>query len=646
MDDIFIHGTHQMCEGVVDGARTVAEVLRRRAAKTPDRPAFYEKAAGRWRRGDWREMYDRSRQVARGLVENGLLTGDVVAILGPTSPEWCLEDLGGHLAGLVTVGIYPLQSAEQVRYLLEHSETKVVFVADEAELQTVLAAAEGNEGLRAIVPWTEELFERFRGRDTRLVSPAGYRSEPLAEEVIDERLAAVSGEDTAILIYTSGTTGPPKGARISHANILAVMAAQPRMFDLYEDDVLLSFLPMAHATERNLAFYCRLSSGAPAAYATSIGTVLQELGEVRPTVFGGVPRIFEKAYARIHSEIAKKPSPVRALFAWADGVARRRFRLAEAGEKVPGLLKLQYQVARRAVFQKIHDVFGGRVRCFIVGAAPISYEILEFFWAIGLPVYEGYGMTEATVITHITTRDAYRLGTVGRPIAPMEHRIAADGEVLVRGPFVFQGYLKNEAASRETIVDGWLHTGDIGEIDEQGFLRITDRKKHLIVTAGGKNVAPANIERAIKEKSPLISQVHAHGDRRPYVVALLAPSPIETLEWGVQNGLVTREELEERTRELMANPSGRSEALNQAMARVAAVIRFQELFVEPVRSGNRELARVERVRRFVVLDRDFSQESGELTPTLKTKRKAIEEMYAETFERIYDDPAFGLEAEV
>ena len=244
-------------------------------------------------------------------------------------------------------------------------------------------------------------------------------------------------------------------------------------------------------------------------------------------------------------------------------------------------------------------------------------------------------MTEATVVTHINRLDSFKLGSVGQVIPPMECRIADDGEILLRGPRVFLGYFRNTEATAETVRDGWLHSGDIGSIDDRGFLRITDRKKHLIITAGGKNVAPANIERAIKNQSPMISQVHAHGDRRPYVCALIAPSPLETLEWGLNHGLLDQAQVAERRRELMENPAGRTLELDQAMARVVADRTFQELFVEPVRRGNADLARVERVRRFFVLGRDFSQEGGEMTPTMKMKRKAIETKYADLFDRVY-----------
>ena len=621
----------------------MGDLLRLRAERTPDTAASFDKHDNAWRETSWGDLYTDARRAAAGLLELEIDVGDRMAILGPTHADWGLYDLGAHLVGLVTVGIYPHQSAEQVGYLLEHSESRVVFVANEEELRTVLAAAESNPHLRAIVPWTEELAERHAGTDERLISPRHFRGEPLAEEKISERQACIDPEDTAILIYTSGTTGPPKGAMITHANILALLRSQPELFDFRRDDLMLSFLPMAHATERVLSFYMRVSNGVAAGYASSIGAVLSEVREVRPTVFGSVPRLFEKAYAKIHSEIERKPAVVRWIFDWAVAVGRKRMRHQMAGEPVPGFLALRYKLAHRLVFAKVHAAFGGRVRACITGAAPTSLDILEFFWAAGLPVYEGYGMTEATVLTNITRAGAVKLGTVGPAIPPCTCKIAEDGEILLGGPFIFKGYYKNEDATREALTDGWLHTGDIGHLDADGFLRITDRKKHLIITAGGKNVAPANIERAIKTKSPMISQVHAHGDRRHYVSALIAPSPLETLEWGAERGLISSEELAERQAELMANPTSRSQALDQAMEQVAQTPEFQQLFIDPVRRGNEELARVERVRRFIVLGRDFSPEGGELTPTMKMKRKVIEEKYAELFDRIYEDADYAID---
>ena len=636
---------HQSARTVSAAARTLGGVLIERAKATPDRPASYQKVDGRWQMVDWQGHLDRSSRAAHQLVELGFEVGERMAILGPTWTDWGVYDFAGQLAGMVTLGVYPKQSPEQVRYLLEHSQSRAIFVAEDVEMGTVIEAAKGLECLRAIVPWSEELYEQWSDADGRVISPALFRQQPLDDAVRSARQDAIDPSSPAILIYTSGTTGPPKGAMISHDNILSLLAHQDAILPFFLDDLLFGFLPMAHASERVLAYFVRVNAGVPAAYATSVGSVLAELPEVRPTIFGSVPRMFEKLYDRVQGNVSRASGAQKAIFRWADGVARQRIRKVLAGESVPLLLGLKYGLAERLVFAKIQDALGGRVRLCVAGAAPISYEILEFLWAVGLPVYEAYGMTEATVVTHMNTSGAVRLGTVGKPIPPIECRIADDGEVLLRGPVVFQGYLNNPEATAEALSDGWLHSGDVGQVDDEGYLRITDRKKHLIITAGGKNVAPANIERAIKNQSPLISQVHAHGDRRAYICALIAPSPIETLEWGRDNGILGADEVDALQKELLANPSARSEGLAAAMGKVVADERFVSLFREPVRKGNTELARVERVRRFFVLDRDFSQEGGELTPTMKMKRKAIEGQYAEQFDRIYDDPAFGLEAE-
>jgi long-chain acyl-CoA synthetase len=625
------------------GVRTLGDMLRVRAQRTPNRAALHDKdpATGRWRAVTFAEYLDKSARVARGLVELGLPVGDRVAVLGPTQIPWTLFDFGAQLAGLVSYGIYPQQTVEQVKYLLEHSDTRVIFVAEEEELVRVLEAARDNPTLSAVVPWTEALFDRVKDRDPRIVSPSRFRGTPLSTPDLDTRLAAVSPDDTAVLIYTSGTTGPPKGAMISHRNVLSMFGAAHHFQEMFDDEVSLSFLPMAHAAERILACFGRVSAGVCTYYASSISAVLTEIREVRPTIFGSVPRIFEKAYAKIQSEVERKPRPVRELFAWAVRVGKERARYQMENRPVPLPIRLQYAVADRLVFRKIREVFGGRVRYFIVGAAPTPPPVLEFFWATSMPIFEVYGMTEATVITHANRNGQTRVGTVGRIIDPLEQRIADDGEVLLRGPWVFKGYYKNPEATAEILKDGWLHTGDIGVIDSDGYLRITDRKKHLIITSGGKNLAPANIEAALKSQDSLLSHVLAYGDRRNYVTALLVPSPIETLEWGAERGLVSREELAARTKELMANPSARSEALNRAMAGVVKHPDFSRRLGEAVKRGNQNLAHVESVRRFFILDRDLSQEHGELTPTLKVKRKEVVARYEDTFTRLYDDENFG-----
>lgn len=630
-------------------AATYGELLIQRAAHSPDQAAHFEKVDGAWRAITWQSVYERAAKVAGGLAELEIGAGDRIAVLGPTAPAWVDYDLGGALVGASVFGIYPNQSPEQVRYLLEHSGCRCVFADGDHELETLLVATQDDGAapqLRAIVPWSESLFARFQHRDRRLLAPQRFAETALARTEIETHQARLDADDPAILIYTSGTTGPPKGAMLSHRNLLAFATAFSDAFRYRENDLLLSFLPMAHVSERVFSFVARLNLGVAAAYATSISTVIAEVPEVRPTIFGSVPRLYEKAFAKVQGDVARSPSALRRIFDWALAVGRRRAELSREGASMPLGLALQCRLAHRLVFRKIHAAFGGRVRWMVSGAAPISREVLDFFWAVGLPIFEAYGLTESSGGSHVNLPGAVRLGSVGKPLPGVEQRIAEDGEVLLRGPTVFSGYFDNEAATREAIdADGWLHTGDIGTIDEQGFLSITDRKKHLIITAGGKNVAPATIERAVKGESPLISQIHLHGDRRPFISALIAPSPLETLAWGRDHGVLDAESVARLIAELTEDPQSRSSDLAEAMAKVVAKSDFQALFVEPVLAGNRKLARVERIRRFTILDRDFSQEAGELTPTMKMKRKVIEEKFAALFDRVYDDPSFGLDAE-
>ena len=537
---------HVPATPIASSARTLFDLLRLRAEQDPHRPAFFAKGpgpGGTWRATTWRELYEQAAVVAGGLRRLGLGRGDRVAIVGPTEARWLVQDLAAQLLGAVPIGVYPQQTTEQIRYLLEHSEARVLLVGDERELEAVVAAAKGLDHVVAIVPWDEAVYARHRALDPRLASPARLSGPRLTDAEIRESLDAIDPEDTALLVYTSGTTGPPKGAMISHRNITTMCGSSDALADSYQDDLMLSFLPMAHVAERVLSNYGRISGGIATAFASSIGAVLTEMREIAPMVFGSVPRLFEKAYSKIHGEIERKPKAVQRLFAWAKKVGWEHAQHVIAERPVPPLLRLQYALAHRLVFAKIKAVFGGRIRYFIVGAAPTPRPVLEFFWAAGLPIYEAYGMTEATAITHINRPGHARLGTVGRVILPSEHRLAEDGEILVRSQWVFKGYFKNEAATADMIRDGWLHTGDIGSVDGDGYVRITDRKKHLIITAGGKNLSPGNIEAAVKGEEPLISQVVPHGDGRPYVSAIIAPSPLETLEWGVRHGILTAQEI-------------------------------------------------------------------------------------------------------
>lgn len=502
-------GPHLAATCLASEASTLADLFARRVTRSGDVAAYFVKEHGKWRPTSWRQFDDAASRIAHGLVERGINPGDRVAILGPTEASWVNQDIGAQMAGAISLGIYPKQSVEQVRYILEHGEARLIFVADETELGTVLEAARDCERLEHIVPWTQDVYEAHRERDPRIAAPGDFLRTPLTADTKAERRAARASEDTAIFVYTSGTTGPPKCAMISHANIMSVLRHQTSLGPLYEDDISLSFLPMAHVAERVLAFYGRISAGFATAYASSISAVLDELREVRPTVFGSVPRIFEKAYARIDSELARKPPIVRKLFAWAVKIGKRRLEYSLEGRSAPPLLELQFRLADRLVFRRIRDAFGGRVRQFITGAAPTPMGVLEFFWSAGLPIYEVYGMTEATVVTHGNAPGHTRLGTVGRALGSVEHRIADDGEILIRGPLVFEGYFKDPEATASTIVDGWLHTGDIGIIDDRGFVFIKDRIRDVIIS-GGFNVYPSDVE-AVLGRHPEVKECVVFG---------------------------------------------------------------------------------------------------------------------------------------
>ena len=630
---------------VADESAHLPDLFQRRVRASGGRTAYLEKVNGRWQPASWDSFYAKSASIASALLTMGIKQGDKACIVGSTRPEWCFCDMGGQLAGMVTIGAYPTLSPAQLSYILTHSDARVVFVDGAEEVDKLLEVRKDLDKVERVYVWNTSGIEDKVGKDEWLVPLSDALSVAPDHPAIEKRLTEVKPEDTAIIIYTSGTTGPPKGAMISHANLMAFLKAGQSISSFDEEDVTLSFLPMAHAAERIASFYSRISAGFPAAYATSIPAVLDEVKEVKPTIFGSVPRIFEKAYARMMSEVSKAPPARQAIFRWSEGIGRRVVRHWEKGEPVPILLLLQYKLVDRVVFSKIREAFGGRVRHFLTGAAPISHEILEFFWAAGFPVYEVYGMTEATVVTHANRPGQVRLGSVGRPLPGIEESLADDGEILLRGPTIFQGYYKNEEATNEAIdKDGWLHTGDIGKRDKDGFLRIVDRKKHIIITAGGKNISPANIEQEIKGQDPIISQVHVHGDRRPYLTALVTIHPIEAIDWAREQKLLQDPaRVEPIVQALMSNPLSRPEGLAEVMDLVTSHPEVHKRIRTAVVKANQAVSRVEAVKKVHILDRDFSLEEDEVTPTMKVKRKNIEQKYAPVFDRIYEEKAFGLE---
>jgi len=635
-------GAGTPAEYIARRANTVGEMFLKRVERDGDKPAFYFKEGDEWQPVGWNAFAEQSGAIASYLLGLGVQIQDKVCVVGSTGPAWCYCDVGGLLAGAVTLGAYPTLTPKQLAYILDHADTKVAFVEGIEEINKILARRDELTQLEKVIVWDTTGAESLMKSHNWIVPFEQVLQTPVDHAAIEARVAAVDPNSTAIIVYTSGTTGPPKGAMISHDNILSVMRNQDEAFSIHEGDVGLSFLPMAHVAERVLAFYGRINTGMGTYFASSIAKVLEEVTEVKPTLFGSVPRIFEKAYAKIMSTVEQAPPTRQRIFRWAERVGREAVQRWQAGRPIPFGLKLKYGLADRLVFSKLRAVFGGRVRYFITGAAPIAPEILEFFWAAGFPIFEMYGMTESTVITHANVPGHVKLGSVGRPLSIVEDRIADDGEILIRSKVVFQGYYKNPEATAETIIDGWLHTGDIGKKDEDGCVHILDRKKHIIITAGGKNLTPANIENEIKASDPMISQAHAHGDKRKYLVALVTVGASEAVDWARQQKTIDDATADKHIKDLTENPLGRSAELQALLEQVSRDAEVQQRIVSSVKRANETLSRVETIKKIHIVNREFSVEEDELTPTLKLKRKNIEAKFMETFDQLYADEAFGL----
>ncbi|MBI4577473.1 MAG: long-chain fatty acid--CoA ligase [Planctomycetes bacterium] len=592
---------------------TLAQLFRLRVARTPDREAYREKRQGRWVPTTWRALGERVERVAAGLSERGLSRGDTVAILGPCRPEWTHVDAAALALGARTVGVYENLLDDQVRYLLEDSAARVLVVQGAAPMERLLPLVGRLPRLERMVVWDHE--PRGDGRLESLEALARRGEEALGREPgrVERLAAAVRPEDVATVVYTSGTTGQPKGVPLGHGLLVGwLRATQDLLLEcIGQEDITMSFLPLAHVAEHVAGLYGRINLGLATAYATSYETLLDEVQEVRPTFFGAVPRIFEKMYGRIRERVAQASRRRQAIFRRAEALARRRARAELGGEPLSLGDRLLLPLADRLVYRRIRAVFGGRVKTFITGSAPIELEILEFFQGVGMKVCEVYGLSESCAIAFANTSSGTRLGTVGRAIPGLQYRLAPDGEILIRGTGVFGGYLNLPEASAEAFdAEGYFHTGDVGEVDADGYLRITDRKKNLIKTAGGKYVVPARIEALVKEE-PLVSQVYVHGDRRPYAVALITLDERETSRVAADLGV---------------EPS--------ALPTHPEVLRRIDSVIE---RANARLARFEQVKRHAVLPRDFSLEGGTLTVTMKIKRRAVAEKFAECIERLYAD---------
>jgi long-chain acyl-CoA synthetase len=592
---------------------TLPGLLVRNATARPDAVALRKKHLGIWKQYSWGEYLDRVVRVGCGLLELGVGPGDKVAIASENRPAWLFADLGIQGIGAVTVGIYPTSPAAEVEYLLEHSESVVLFAEDEEQLDKALEVRHKLTKLRTIVVVDPRGVKQLD--DPMIVTLAqleelGTRRDP------DEwfaRAAELKPGDIGVIVYTSGTTGPPKGAMLRQSNLIAVGSSIGDVFGgVSEKDEVLSYLPLCHIAERLFSIIDALSIGWVVNFGEGGESFVMDLREVQPTVFLGVPRVWEKMLAAVQIRLsdASRIKRANANFWLARGrtlaAKRMRGRLSPLDRLVAGLGWL-------FLYRSIREKLGmSRIKVALSGAAPIAPQVLEFFWSIGVPVREGYGQTENTAMATLTPAGDIRLGSVGRPLPGVEVRVAGDGEILTRSSGVFAGYFKNDAATAETVdADGWLHTGDVGYLDDDGHLHITDRKKDIIITAGGKNISPSEIENKLKV-SPYVREAVVIGDRRKYLVALIGIEPDTVGDWA------TRRRISFTTyRDLTEKPEVR------------------ELVQEVVDAVNRELAQVETLKAFALIPKELDQEEGELTATQKVKRRAIEQEFAPLIEGLY-----------
>jgi long-chain acyl-CoA synthetase len=561
-----------------------------------------------------REFLDQVRDTSLGLSTLGMAAGDRVALLSENRPEWLIVDLAIQAAGAITIPIYPTLSPEQVAFILRDSGARMVVTSTRLQLDKLLAA-EGVPALQTIVAMDDSMEASRDGILVLSLASVAARGHArilegwgVAREFHD-RAKAVSADDIATIVYTSGTTGEPKGVMLTHGNLVSNIAGVQRVLELGPDDIGLSFLPLCHAFERLVA-YCYLVNGVAIAFAESFNTIARDLSQVRPTVLTGVPRVFEKLQERVLAKGHDASVARRAIFRWAVRLAGTYGRSLEE-RRASSWLRLKVRVADRLVFRRIRDVLGGRLRFAVSGGAPLPADVGRFFYGAGVPILEGYGLTETAPVLTVMRLNAIRFGTVGQALPGVDLSIAPDGEILARGPNVMAGYHHQPEQTAAVLQDGWFHTGDIGTLDPDGYLHITDRKKELIVTSGGKNVAPQPIENAFRSH-PLIAEAVLIGEQRPFLTLLVMPN-IEELARRIPS--VAR---------LDAESVARDDVLTAYQGAIDAI--------------NPRFAQFERVKRFALLWQPFSTDSGELTPTLKIKRRVIEQRYRNVIEELYRTP--------
>jgi long-chain acyl-CoA synthetase len=596
---------------------TMVDVFWQRVENNSVRPAIMHKVDGVYQSVIWREHGRTVELVACGLLNFGFKKDDKAAIMSQSRPHWTWADIAILSCGGVTVPVYPTLSPTEVQYLVGHSDSVVLFAENEMQAKKILDAEELPKSLRLVVVF-DGVVPAGKGDircikwDELLNDGEKYLAEHKTE--LQERIAEVKPTDLASIVYTSGTTGVPKGVMLLHSNFYQVCKMMTALIGFTEDDLSLSFLPLSHVYERVGGQFLAIYQGLVMAYAEGMETVPKNIMEVRPTILNGVPRFYEKAYQRIQLQIRTMPKPQQYLVRWALSLGQRAKKLKkeEGFDVMQKFYKGELRVADKLVFSKIRARFGGRLRIMVSGAAPMPEDVQSFFETIGFSMVEGYGLTETSAPISCNTPEDNERGTVGKPIPGVQVKIAPDGEIMAKGPSVFAGYYKNPEATKEALSDGWFLTGDIGEIDENGHLRIKDRKKDIIITAGGKHVAPQYIENLFKGEG-LVSNILVYGDRRKYITALITLAPDGATAFAKRNGIQFKEVAELASNEIVKKEI---DAL--------------------VSTKNDILANFERIKKYTILEHDFSAETNELTPTFKVKRKVVTEKYKDILDSMYD----------
>jgi long-chain acyl-CoA synthetase len=604
--------------GSATGSQTIADLIPCAAAAHGESTAIRYKRDGDWQDVSYQQLEQIVQEIGLGLIDLGIEPGERLCILANTRPEWSYADMGATSAGAVVVPIYQTNSPEECLWVISDSAACAIVCENEEQLQKIAAIRDQVPGIRTVVvidppessASANGTSDAVRALNAISLDEVRERGRGRSADELQARRAAVRPEDPFTFIYTSGTTGPPKGCVLTHGNYRAIIDMVGEAGEIQGDEVIYLYLPLAHSFALLIQLAVFDLGGTLAYFGGDTKQIVPELQEVKPTYLPSVPRVFEKIYTLAHGAIQAQPPEERARAEAAIKLGAKVRDMINRGEAVPEELQKPFEQADEQLFKNVRAIFGGKVRHATSGAAPIAREILEFFWAAGVPVLEGYGMTETATAATTSTVENHRFGTVGRALPGVELKIADDGEILVKGPNIFAGYHNNADASFGAVENGWLHTGDLGSIDEDGYLSITGRKKDIIITAGGKNLTPANIENDLKQ-CRWISQAVMHGDQRPYPVVLIT--------------------LDEEEIPIFAKEHG----LPEDISSLARSVEVRALIQQEVDRANAKYAQVEQVKKFVILDHDLSQATGELTPTLKVKRNVVNDKYAELFDELY-----------